>query len=294
MKLKTLLELGRVSNLPTVFSNVLAATAASQMMADVPLPMLFSLFLSMALFYLAGMFLNDAYDAEFDRAHDIPRPIVLGKISRSAVFTYGFSLMTLALLGVLGVAFMAGDRPSLAVIVSGILLAGAILIYDMYHKQNPFSPFIMALCRALIYILTGFAVSSHLSSDLFMICIAIVIYLSILTKIAKNEHLGKSGVSSRFWYLALLLPLFLYFGNQNWDPSAAIPFLLFYLFWLGFALWPLFQAKKAIGKTVVRLIAGICILDAIVIAGTGAPVFALISMGLFTATLYLQRYAAGT
>ena len=64
MNLAVALRLGRVSNLPTVWTNALAGIVlAGGHVADrrtLPLIVAFSLF------YVAGMYLNDAYDAGID------------------------------------------------------------------------------------------------------------------------------------------------------------------------------------------------------------------------------------
>ena len=60
MNLSLALRLGRISNLPTVWTNVLAgALLAGGGLADVRVPLLM---LALSMFYLGGMFLNDAFD----------------------------------------------------------------------------------------------------------------------------------------------------------------------------------------------------------------------------------------
>ena len=63
-QLRTLLVLGRVSNLPTVWSNCLAGWWLGGAGNFGKLPFLF---LGMSLLYTGGMYLNDAFDEEFDR-----------------------------------------------------------------------------------------------------------------------------------------------------------------------------------------------------------------------------------
>ena len=67
---RTALRLGRVSNLPTVWTNVLAAAALSGALAgshgDAGAGALGGLLLAMSLFYVGGMFLNDAFDLMHD------------------------------------------------------------------------------------------------------------------------------------------------------------------------------------------------------------------------------------
>ena len=70
--LRALLVLGRVSNLPTVWSNCLAAwwLAGGGTVERLPF-----LLLGATLLYTGGMFLNDAFDADFDNQYRKERPI---------------------------------------------------------------------------------------------------------------------------------------------------------------------------------------------------------------------------
>src|SRR5688500_10862189 len=87
------LTLGRVSNLPTAWSNVLAGTllAGGTITAGV-VPVL----IAMSLMYVGGMFLNDAYDAAIDARERPSRPIPSGQVSAEAVFRAGFGMLALA------------------------------------------------------------------------------------------------------------------------------------------------------------------------------------------------------
>src|SRR5437870_4696749 len=69
--LRALLILGRVSNLPTVWSNCLSGWWLGGGRHAEKLPFLF---LGAALLYVGGMFLNDAFDAVFDRQYRPERP----------------------------------------------------------------------------------------------------------------------------------------------------------------------------------------------------------------------------
>ena len=60
MSLSVWLRLGRVSNLPTVWSNVL--TGLALVGALQPDASLLVLVLALSLFYVGGMYLNDAFD----------------------------------------------------------------------------------------------------------------------------------------------------------------------------------------------------------------------------------------
>ena len=88
MSLQVWLRLGRVSNLPTVWSNVLAALALAQALTSRPHVLVLALIFSG--FYVGGMYLNDAFDREIDAAERPNRPIPSGQVSARAVFTLGF------------------------------------------------------------------------------------------------------------------------------------------------------------------------------------------------------------
>ena len=87
MTLGVALRLGRVSNLPTVWTNTLAGIVLTGMAVNdartVPI------LLAMSLFYVGGMYLNDAFDAEIDAEERAERPIPSGQISRQSVFVSG-------------------------------------------------------------------------------------------------------------------------------------------------------------------------------------------------------------
>jgi len=72
VKLRTALRLGRVSNLPTVWTNTLAGAVlagATGFGAEFAV-----MLVAFSLFYTGGMFLNDAFDAKFDAAQRAERP----------------------------------------------------------------------------------------------------------------------------------------------------------------------------------------------------------------------------
>jgi 4-hydroxybenzoate polyprenyltransferase len=78
------------------------------------------------------------------------------------------------------------------------------------------------------------------------------------------------------------------------QPSAW-PFWLLFTGWMLVALWFLRRrAKGDIPRAVVSLIAGISLLDALLIAGTGALGLAALALAGFGVTLFFQRYIAGT
>src|SRR5205085_4546318 len=142
--LRTLLVLGRVSNLPTVWSNCLAGW----LIADGgTFQRLLLVCVGASCLYLGGMFLNDAFDVEFDRQHRAERPIPSGAISLRAVLMWGCGWL---LAGVLCISFL-GQTP----VLLALLLAIAIVVYDAIHKMLVLAPMLMAVCRFLLVLMAS-------------------------------------------------------------------------------------------------------------------------------------------
>jgi hypothetical protein len=297
MQLRDALVLGRVSNLPTVWTNMLAgialvaiAGADSQVLSQIPTTVLFCLFIALTLFYVGGMYLNDAFDAEIDAKERSERPIPAGRVSRQLVFVLGFFMLAagLVLLG-LAASITGTGWQALA---AGIALSGAIVLYNAYHKANPLSPFIMGVCRMMVYVAAGGVVAAELTQSLWLGAAISLGYLIGLTYVAKQENLGHI---SNMWPLAFLGAPLVYGALLAKD----MPMLWFFAALLfAWILVALFYVRRRgpgdIPRAVVSLIAGISLLDAILIASTGSLTLAGVAIVGFGLTLVLQRYVPGT
>lgn len=278
----TALRLGRVSNLPTVWTNTLAgAVLAGAGGFGAPFALML---LAFSLFYTGGMFLNDAFDAPFDAAQRPERPIPSGEIGARAVFAWGFGLMAL------GVAALAafGAAPALA----GLTLAVAITFYDWHHKRNVLGPVVMGLCRVLVYVGAGLCITLALPGALWVGAALMLSYLIGLTYVAKQENLGRV---ENLWPLLFLAAPVAYGAWLSAAQWALAPFWLLFTGWMLVALWFLRRrAKGDIPRAVVSLIAGISLLDGLLIAAAGSPSLAVVALGGFGVTLFFQRYVSGT
>ena len=195
-RLSTLLRLGRISNIPTVWTNVLAGSVIAG--GDRNPGRIVLIMLAMTAFYVGGMYLNDFFDREID-ARDRPgRPIHAGEIRAGTVSSIGFGLLAA------GIALMIPF--GLAATIWGALLAAVIVLYDVWHKGNALSPIVMGLCRALVYIGTGAALAGSTSTATMIAAIALASHVAGITYAAKQESLDRVG---NLWPLALLaVPLF--------------------------------------------------------------------------------------
>ena len=186
---------------------------------------------AVSLLYTAGMFLNDAFDREFDARVRPDRPIPAGDVTAREAFVTGWVLLGT---GLLLVAF-GGNAIAL---VWATLLAAAILFYNYRHKGNPFGPLVMGVCRGLVYCVAAAALAS-VTRTVGVGAVLLAAYVGALTLVAKAA--GRRAQ----WMIPLL-------------------------------------------------IAGISIVDAIMIEAGGGGPFVWIALAGFPATLLLQRVVPGT
>jgi hypothetical protein len=284
------LRLGRVSNLPTVWTNTLAGIvlAGGHVLDARTLPLLVAL----SLFYVAGMYLNDAFDARIDALERPERPIPAGLVRRQAVFGLGFGMLILGedVLVWVGYGLRAGQDAWPA--LGGLMLGAAIVFYNWHHKANPWSPMVMGLCRMLVYVTAGLAFAVPGPGLLYRGALLLFCYLIGLTYVAKQETLGE--VSNLWPLLFLAAPVIYGLRIAANDPTGTL-LLVIFVAWVGVALWFLWRRRPGdVPRAVISLIAGISLLDALLIAGAGAPGVAWLAVAGFPLTLALQRFVPGT
>jgi UbiA prenyltransferase family protein len=277
----TLLVLGRISNLPTVWSNCLAAWILG---GGGSWQRFWLVCLGATLLYTGGMFLNDAFDVEFDRQHRPERPIVSGRIRAGTVWCIGggslvLGAMVLILLGSRWVAFTAA-------------LAGCIIIYNAVHKRTAFAPVLMAGCRFLLYLVAATAATEGVGRPVLWRAAALGLYILGLSFLARVE--SRPGVVGR-WPIGLLLaPVVIAlctskFGSAgNWIAGLA---LVLWLVWCLRGRPAVF--KRYVNSGVAGLLAGIVLVDWLAIAPVG-PALAAGFVGMFLLALLLQRIAPAT
>jgi 4-hydroxybenzoate polyprenyltransferase len=290
VRLKTALRLGRVSNLPTVWTNTLAgAVLAGATGFGAEFAVMLAAF---SLFYVGGMFLNDAFDAAIDAKQRPERPIPSGEISASTVYGYGFAMLAAGVVLLAWVGYGFAPRTGAWPAAAGVALAAAITFYDWNHKQNVFSPVVMGLCRVLIYVAAALCYTLALPDNLWIGALLMLCYLIGLTYVAKQENLAQ--VENLWPLLFLAAPVAYGAWLALRQPVAGILWLAFTV-WALVALWFLRRRRKGdIPRAVVSLIAGISLLDALLISGTGAYGLTLLALAGFGVTLFFQRYISGT
>jgi 4-hydroxybenzoate polyprenyltransferase len=278
---RSLLILGRVSNLPTIWSNCLAAW----LLNGGGMCLAFLLLLAGATFlYLGGMFLNDAFDAGPDQVYRPERPIPSGRIAARDVWWSGGLFLFFGWL----LLFLLGGTVALL----ALALVGAIIVYNAVHKHTEFAPVFMATCRFLLYLVAGAATFHALRYSLLWHGVALAAYVVGLSLLARHENAPRRRVDFPSLFLAMPVVVALWLQpHRN---------LLSWLLLAGFVVWLIYCGrdffggrKPDVGRTVARLLAGIVLVDAVAVTPVSLGV-AIAFLGLFGLALLLQRFVPAT
>jgi 4-hydroxybenzoate polyprenyltransferase len=294
MNLRTLLILGRVSNLPTVWSNLLAGwTLNWGDFRPAPLALLLT---GGSLLYVGGMYLNDFCDAEFDARFCPQRPIPSGQISRRTVGSMA------VLWFMTGFACLFTLGPQTAAVA--LLLIVAIVIYDFHHKGVPWAPLAMGTCRLLLYPLAAFATGPNVfGSFIFGVmaaAIAMGLYVAGITYLARGE--SRPQKPTRWALILLVLPIAFAFGvhaalTDPLRPISAMSCVLFsalFLYWMAWMLVPFWRKTNlSLGRVVSGLLAGIVLVDMLLLTNMVGPL-GIVLAPLFGLALLLQRVIPAT
>ena len=185
-------------------------------------------------------------------------------------------------------------RFGLLTVILGLALAGAIVLYDAWHKGNVFAPVIMGLCRALVYLATGAAVSGEIRFALIAGAMALAAHVIGLTYAAKQENLNQVG---RLWPLAILAgPLLFALPGISSGWLVVIGCLLLCAADIAAVrLLAKRAAPDAVPRAVSMLIAAICLVDALaVVLYGGGILLACICASGYLLTRLFQTVIPGT
>ena len=286
-KLRALLVLGRVSNLPTVWSNCLAGW----LLGDGGEWSRFAVLCGGAtLLYVGGMYLNDAFDAEFDAEYRRERPIPSGAVSRGMVWKLGFGM----LLAGTALMFLFGFSTA----IFGLLLAASILLYNWLHKMVTFSPLLMALCRLLLYLTASSAAVTGVTGLAMWSGLGLAAYIVGLSYLARKEA---TGVVIQHWpQLLLVLPpvlALLVNDRESFQPALLIGAV--FVLWTVRTLRSVWMEPRNVPRAVGGLLAGICWVDLLAVVDLLVEANQQREMGIafagcFVLALVLQRFVPAT
>ena len=302
---RQVLTLARISNLPTVWTNVSVAWAinatASDSLKIMPefaglvffdWKIFVVLITGASLVYAGGCTLNDAFDQKFDREHNPTRPLPNGSITPQTVWMLGFIEL---IVGAILLITFAGCEKNWV-----IALLLSVIFYDYIHKKWIGGIVVMGTCRLFLWLAAASAGNNaELAPQTWIWGIALTAYIIGISFFARGES-KKDPISSRYSIILLfsspLLALaFLIYWNQL-DPIRV--FLCnatgLLIAWIAFSSIILIKEEKkgAIGTGVSRLLAGICALDATAVSLYVPILIAPVLCCLSIAILLQKKFAA--
>ncbi|HRQ76272.1 MAG TPA: UbiA family prenyltransferase [Phycisphaerales bacterium] len=294
--IKRYVELARLSNAPTVITNVLVGTAIGGASLTADWLTILALTVAILLLYIAGMALNDAMDAEVDRRERPHRPIPSGRVSVQAAYR----VACLSMAGGIAIAAVFG-------FASGILASAlviAIVLYNALHRRFGGAVVFMGLCRGLVYLTVATALEGNWTinwATAVPIAGAMTVYVMLLTLIARSEAAAPPTAFSplplrlAIMMIAAALAPALWIvptGAWGWTPSivAAMAAVLALVAAQRFLLSRPSQLKPA----VMAMLAAICLVDAYFLTLLDQPGLAIAAAACWAATTLAHRRIAGT
>jgi 4-hydroxybenzoate polyprenyltransferase len=292
--LRAYAELARLSNIPTVLSNVLVGFAIGAASSPGPVAWwpLLALVPAMVLFYVGGMALNDVVDSNIDRRERPGRPIPSGRVSMYEASVFVALCMVL---GIVLVAPFGWPARFLA-----IALALTIIAYDITHKVTPLSGVLMGACRGLVYLTVAAAMAWPLDWAVAgPLAIAMTAYIGVMTFIARSEAVVDASSMTIMLRrrLSILLPGIaivpvLWVVPASWDVAIIAGVVM--LAWLVFAQRHLLVPQPRVKNAVLSYLAGICLIDAFYLTLLERNNLAMIAGACFIATVLWHRRVSGT
>jgi len=280
--LRTLLILGRTSNLPTVWSNCLAGWWLGGGGNYYKLP---ALLVGATLLYIGGMFLNDAFDAEFDAQHRRERPIPSGAIAVEQVWRIGFGLLAAGLIAF----FMDGIVTG----ILGIFLVICILIYDAIHKVFLPSPVLMAACRFFLYVAACSTAKFGVTGWAVWCGFALAAYIVGLSFLARKEATRNEPAIWPCFFLSAPIILAFMMNMASFRQNALLLSAAVGLWAVRALRYAFSSVDRNIGRTISALLAGIVLVDLLAVADVPHS-FAWVFIGLFLLALLFQRFVPAT
>ncbi|MEM8952944.1 MAG: UbiA family prenyltransferase [Verrucomicrobiota bacterium] len=310
-RLRTLLVLGRVSNLPTVWTNCLVGMVAAagtleaigggngfwalviperpggEAFGVVPTGW-WGVILGVSGLYVGGMFLNDWADAEWDRMHAPERPIPSRAISRLGVFVWAVCLFVFGWFTLTAM----GNATSLWIWV----LVGAIVVYDLVHKRWVGSVGIMGLCRFAVYpaagsVEAGGAIGKVFPPALWGVAGGMFFYVVGVTLVARGERSG--GVVKGVAWFCLSVPVLVWVWLGVSVTGVLMLLILAWWWWRTGGHLRVKGDRGRVGGFVSGLLAGIVIVDALMVSAVDGRA-AWICLAMLPLCLLLQRKVPAT
>jgi 4-hydroxybenzoate polyprenyltransferase len=295
------LSMLRISNAPTVVSQVFAGAAvgcyALPVGTTLPLGALVLVLVGVPLSYLAGMILNDVFDAQVDATERPDRPIPSGRISLFIARFFGVSML------LIGISMLAVASP--ATLPWAIVLGVCILGYDVLHTLSAASFVLMASCRGLVPVIAAFAMTSNADwSILTWTAGAAFAFIAAVSIAARNEMTGFGLIArAAAWSLpvAACAPLGMW-GALAIDPGGTLlgsvavgaTFLAAYQVVAGIRTASKPDSPRAVPVAVAIWIGAMPAIDAATCFLLGSPTLGVLCLGMLVLSRALRPRFAGS
>ena len=286
--LRALLELSRIANVPSIWTNCLAAWFVSR--GDFGSAYLWAS-LGASLVYVGGTFLNDAFDITWDREHRPSRAIPSGRIPANAVWAIGGAMLAGGT-AILILSPGTGDTS----LLWPLALAAAVLLYNFIHKKTAFGVIIMGACRYLLFIAAAEYAAPGSAGNLWvqLLGAGTGLYIIGLSLTARGEATG--GGAPAYGLALLLAPLLVHLYGILEAPGLFMPVIAYAILvaWLIYSLNTLKKKSPTrIENAVSGLLAGVVLIDLVTVAHWDLFLACMVIVA-FLASLVLQKVAPAT
>lgn len=299
-------ELMRLSNAPTVVSNVTAGACLAGAL-DEPSPATGSVPITLALataaallLYVGGMIMNDVADVRIDRTERPGRPIPSGRVSLRVAAMLAATCFVIAWI----LARVTTEDAAFFALLIGVLAH----VYDFIHTRTRWSVVLLGLCRAGLYILAAAAFSqpspganADVPWPVLIGGAGLGIFIVGFSLIARHEarrgaraSLGAGAAITLLAVAAVVVPI-LVVPPSHW-PRERLGIVTLAMGALLFAQTraALAARRGRIGLAVMQWIASISLIDAALAAAFGPPVASGACIACWLLTLAAQRRIAGS
>lgn len=275
--IRLLLASARVANLPSVIGNTwlgvaLAAWTGTFFARSYPVAAAAAWLLPAGIaLYLAGNFLNDWRDREWDACYRPERALPQGAFRPATYLAVGLGLLVAGVLCAVSFQWESG-------VVAG-LIALSITGYTIWHKRHPASVALVGLCRALLPLMAlAGPMTGLLYRDLgpaaFWLAVpslALLCHVAGLSARARHESAGTGtgGLAFAIVTLSAAGPLMLAAAIMTVPGIAHTLLLPAFGVWVVWTTLALARFRLAPGRQVAALLAGIPLLDWIVLLPLG-------------------------
>ncbi len=182
-RLKTYLQLVRIPNVFTALADVtMGYLLTHESLA--PWSVFAALAVASACLYMAGIVLNDVFDADVDARERPERPIPSGRVSLRRARWLGIELLAIGVASGWLASALSGQ---VACGVVATLLAIAVVAYDAVLKRTSLGPLAMGSCRFLNVLLGASAAAAMWHQVHWSVAAGLGTYIAGVTWFARGE-----------------------------------------------------------------------------------------------------------